>query len=246
MTDTAVGKFQAVSPKSLTQGIADQVERLILSHELQIGDALPAERELAAQLQVSRNILREAIKMLAQKGLLEIRPGSGTFVVRPSTEFLQDSLDFFIRFNSSALFDLVEARLSLEVEIAGLAAQRANAEDYQRIKFYLDQMEEKIDDYAAYIEADLCFHEALAQAAKNEILQLLLSSIRGALRKNIGHLAKHHPSAVATAMQYHHHIARAIQQRDEQEARLAMRGHVEEVGRGLRDLEAQGITFEEG
>jgi GntR family transcriptional repressor for pyruvate dehydrogenase complex len=246
MTDTTANKFQAVSPRRLTEEIADQVERLILNQELKIGDSLPPERELAAQLQVSRNILREAIKMLEQKGLLEVRPGSGTYVARPSIEFLRDSLDFFIRFNSSALYDLVEARRSLEVEIAGLAAQRAGSEDYELIESYLNEMEITIKDHDSYVEADICFHEALARAAKNEILQLLLSSIRGALRKKIGILVKHHPLAVETAMQYHRRIAKAVRQRDEGEARSAMREHVEDVGRGLQELETQGITFEEG
>jgi len=243
MTDTGATRFRAVSRRRLTEDIADQIERLILNHELEIGDALPPERELAAQLQVSRNILREAISMLAQKGLLDVRPGSGTYVVRPGVEFLGDTLDFFIRFNSSALFQLVEARRSLEAEIAGLAAQRATPEDYQHISTYLERMEEAANDPEAYIEADIHFHEALAQAANNEILQLLLGSIRGALRENIRVLVQHHPTALDEAMQYHRRIAQAIQQHEPETARLAMREHIEGVGRGLRELEAQNVTF---
>ena len=243
MADNKSLKFQAVSTRRLTEEIADQIERLILNKEIKLGDSLPPERELAAQLQVSRNILREAISTLVQKGLLEVRPGSGTYVARPSAEFLRDTLDFFVLFNSSALLDLVEARRSLEVEIAGLAAQRATSEDYQLLETYLDEMAAAIDNPEAYVEADICFHEALATAAKNEILHLLLSSIRGALRRNITILARHHRLAVETAMQYHYRIAKAVHQQDVEEARLAMREHIESVGSGLRDLEAQGITL---
>ncbi|UCD27384.1 MAG: FadR family transcriptional regulator [Planctomycetota bacterium] len=235
--------FQAVSHRRLTEDIADQIERLILNEELKVGDILPPERELAAQMQVSRNILREAIKVLTQKGLLEVRPGSGTYVARPTVEFLQDTLDFFFRFSSSALFDLIQTRRLLEVEIAGLAAQRATAEDCQLIETRLNEMEAVIDNPDAYIEADIHFHEALATVADNGILRLLLNSIRGALRRNITILVRYHPSAVETAMQYHRRIVQAVQQHNIEAACLAMREHVEDVGRGLRDLEAQGITL---
>jgi GntR family transcriptional repressor for pyruvate dehydrogenase complex len=241
--DNPTSIFQAVPHRRLAEDVADQIEHLILDEELNIGDILPAERDLAAQMQVSRNILREAIKVLEQKGLLEVRPGSGTYVARPTAEFLQDTLDFYFRFNKSALFNLVEARLPLEVEIAGLAAQRATPEDLQHVKTCLNNMETAVDNPNAYIEADICFHEALARAANNEVLQLLLSSIRGALRQNITILVTYHPSAAQTAMQYHRRIVQAVQQHDVEAARLAMREHVEDIGRDLRDLETKGPTL---
>ena len=241
MASDRASKFKAVPRRRLAEEIADQIERLILAHELEIGDALPAERELAAQLEVSRNILREGVSMLAQRGLVEIRPGSGTYVARPSTEFLRDTLCFFIRLNHSALFDLVEARRCLEAEIAALAAQRATPEDLESFSVHLDALEQAVDDPEAYVEADIDFHEALARTAKNEILQLLLNSIRGALRENIRVLIEHHPTALHEAMVYHRRIVQAVRQHEPDAARLAMREHLEAVGRGLRELQAQGV-----
>ena len=177
--------------------------------------------------------------MLAQKGLLEIRSGSGTYIARPSVEVLRDNLDLFVHFNQSALFDLVEARVCLEVEIAGLAAQRATTQDCQHIKAYLEKMEKTIDDATAYVEADICFHEALAIAANNEFMQLLLSSIRGALRANIRLLLKHHPTAVDEALEFHRRIAKTIQEHEVEAARLAMREHIDSVRRGLKELRSQ-------
>ena len=241
MVSDTVSKFKAVPRRRLAEEIADQLEHLILARELEIGDALPAERELAAQLQVSRNILREAISMVAQKGLLEIRSGSGTYVVRPSAEFLRDSLDFFIHFNRSALFDLVEARRCLEGEIAALAAERATPTDLESFSAHLEILEGAVNDPEAYVEADIDFHEALARTAKNEILQLLLGSIRGALRENIRVLITHHPTALEEAMTYHRRIVQAVHQHEPQAARLAMREHLDSVGRGVRELQAQGV-----
>ena len=97
-------KFQAVSSRRLTEEVADQIERLILSDELLVGDGLPSERTLAKQMGISRNILREAISMLTQKGLLEVRPGTGTFVVRPGSEFLSDILLHFIHYRGNRIF----------------------------------------------------------------------------------------------------------------------------------------------
>lgn len=243
MTDTSPIKLEAIPHRHLAEQIVDRIERLILNEELHIGDALPPERELAAQLRVSRNILREAIRMLVQKGLVEVRQGSGTYIVRPNFDFLRDSLDFFIRFNKSAIFDLIEARRSIEVEIADLAARRATTEDRLLIAHCLDELEKCVGSIEPYVGADVRFHAALAKAAKNEIMKLLLDSIRGSLRENIRILVKHHPTAVSEAMVYHRRIALAVQQQNAAEARAAMGEHLESVRRDLLELDAQGIRF---
>lgn len=239
MSETRTLSLQAVRPRRLSDDIVRQVERLILNEELSVGDALPPERELAAQLHVSRNILREAISMLVQKGLLEVRPGSGTFVARPSADFLRDSLDFFVRFHDTGLHDLIEARYALEVQIADLAARRATTEDLAFIDDSLRELEATVGDPERYIEADVCFHSAVARAARNEILQLLLDSIRGALRQNIRVLLQHHPTAVEDAMRSHRLIARAVREHSSERARIAMREHLESVQRQLEELDPQ-------
>ena len=240
MRETGEIKLHAVRHRRLNEEIVGQIEQLILNSELRVGDALPPERELASQLQVSRNILREAISMLVQKGLVVVRPGSGTYVARPSADFLRESLDFFVRFNASALYDLVEARRALEVQIADLAAQRATADDCQHIEACLRDLEAAVDDSECYVEADLCFHAALANATGNQILQLLLDSFRGALRKNIRVLLEH-PTAVEDAMRYHRRIARAVLQHSPEEARAAMGEHLEIVRQGLQELEMRSV-----
>ncbi|MFC2031329.1 FadR/GntR family transcriptional regulator [Chloroflexota bacterium] len=236
MSESRQQQFQAVRHTRLSEEIGRQVENLILSNELRIGDTLPPERELAAQLGVSRNILREAISMLVQKGLLEVRPGSGTYVARPSAEFLSDSLSLFLRFNASAFFDLVEARRALEVQAADLAAQRATKEDCRLIAACLKDMEAAVGEPETYTEADVCFHAAVASAGRNEILRLLLDSIREALRENIRFLLEHHPSAVDDAMRSHRRIAQAVQQHSPEDARAAMREHLDNVRQGLEEL----------
>jgi DNA-binding FadR family transcriptional regulator len=235
--------LEAIPHRRLAEEIVDQIERLILNEELHVGDALPSERELAAQLHVSRNILREALGMLVQKGLLEVRPGSGTFVARPTTEFLRDTLDHFIRFNKSALFDLIEARRAIEVEIAEMAAERATPKDQILIAAALDHLEKSVGSLEPYTDADIHFHSTLAVAANNGILELLLDSIRGALRENIRVLVQHHATAVEEAMGYHRRIARAVREHDKAEARTAMSEHLESVRRDLQDLDGNVLAL---
>lgn len=230
--------LEAIPHRRLSEEIVDRIERLILNEELRIGDALPPERELAVQLHVSRNILREALGMLVQKGLLEVRAGSGTYVARPDSEFLRDTLDHFIRFNKTALLDLVEARRAIEVEIAEMAAQRATPQDLDLLDAALAQLEASVGSVAPYTEADVHFHSTLAVIAKNGILELLLDSIRGTLRENIRVLVQHHPTAVEQAMNYHRRIARAVRAHDAAEARAAMREHLESVRRDLQELDS--------
>ncbi len=133
--------LQTIRRQKLSDEIVRQLENLIVNNELSVGDALPPERDLAAQLGVSRNILREAISTMVQKGLLEVRQGSGTYVASPSIELLRDSLSFFVRFTDSGLFDLLEARFALEIQIAELAARRSTPEDVALIAACLDELE---------------------------------------------------------------------------------------------------------
>jgi GntR family transcriptional repressor for pyruvate dehydrogenase complex len=209
---------------------------VILNHELQIGP-LPPERQLSAQLGVSRNILREAVRMLVQKGLLEVRPGSGTYVARPGAEFLQDFIDIFVRTSEFGLLDLVEARQALEVQIAELAAQRATEDDCLSIDHYLKELESAAGDPERYIEADISFHEAVGKAARNEVLQQLLKSIRGAMRENIRIVVTRRPVAVTEAISAHRRIALAVRGHSGGEARLAMQDHLQGIWRHLQDMQ---------
>jgi GntR family transcriptional repressor for pyruvate dehydrogenase complex len=237
MDESSPLPLTAVRRVRLSEEIVGQIERLILNHELPIGAALPSERQLAAQLGVSRNILREAVRTLVQKGLLEVRAGSGTYVARPGAEFLQDFLDLFVRTSEFGLLDLVEARRALEVQIAELAAQRATEDDCRLIDLYLDELETASADPEHYIEADVSFHAALGKAARNEILQQFLKSIRGAMRENIRIVVTHRPEAVQEALRAHRRIALAVRAHACAEARLAMDDHLQGIQRHLQDMQ---------
>ena len=216
--------YQPVGRRRLADEIVDQVEELIVKSELRVGDPLPPERDLARQLQVSRNALREAIGMLAQKGLVEVRPGTGSYVAQPTAAFIGDSLHFLLRLNANVLIDLMEARVVIESETAALAAQKATADALQGVKAALDEMDTHLAQPDEYTEADLTFHTELAQAAGNQVLLLFLLSLRAALRENIRYFARSQQEN-EKSLRFHHRIYEAVLARQPDIARQNMSAH---------------------
>jgi GntR family transcriptional repressor for pyruvate dehydrogenase complex len=232
--------YQPIGKRRVSDDIVDQIETLIIRSELRVGDPLPPERELAQRLGVGRNALREAIGKLAQKGLLEVRPGSGTYVAQPSGAFISDSLHFLLRLNPGLLLDLMKARAIIETELAVMAAEKANAAQVQGMKTAVDTMQANRHDPDAYVEADLAFHTELSQAAGNQVLVLILASLRSAMRENIRYFATL-ADAIERNVQYHRGIYEAIAARRPDAARAAMQAHFGEFIALLQDrLDAGG------
>src|SRR5947209_14728344 len=123
--------YTPIQPSKVYEQIAEQIEKLILSGELRNGDRLPTEREMAEQFQASRTAVREAMKALAQKGLVDMRPGRGTIVIDGTSKAVRRSLGLMLRVGQTDGSQnlLVEVREILEPEIAALAAARATEED---------------------------------------------------------------------------------------------------------------------
>src|SRR5947209_1142112 len=115
--------YEAIQSERLYEKIVEQIERRIWSGELKVGDQLPAERELGDQFHVSRTAVREAVKALREKGLVEVRPGRGTFVTNGTSQAVRDSLGLMMKFSlGNGSREIVEVREMIEPEIAALAA----------------------------------------------------------------------------------------------------------------------------
>lgn len=200
--------------------------------ELQSGDKLPSERELAEQFGVSRTAVREAVKALREKGLVEIRPGKGTYIANvadSTTGVVRDSLGLMVgaRFDGG-LADLLQVRAILEPEIAAIAAEKAGEEDYQALQEAVDIMDTALDNAEIFIEADLEFHLALARATQNSLIPILIDPVVGLLREQRARIFQVRGGAARG--QYHHRrILEAVRQRDPAAARQAMAVHLEQV-----------------
>lgn len=222
--------YKIVQTSRLYEQIVQQIEESVRKGVLKEGDQLPAERELAHQFGVSRTAVREAIKALREKGLVEAYPGRGTFITNNETSHsIRQTLDRVIKVGQpEGTATLTEVREILEPEIAALAATRADEEDLTAMREAVAVMEETRRDPEAFIEADLDFHLALAEAAANPLILSLIDSIVGLLREQ--RLRIFFVDGGPERGQYHHkRILEAIEHRDSEGARAAMRAHLRQV-----------------
>jgi GntR family transcriptional repressor for pyruvate dehydrogenase complex len=221
--------YRAVKTSRLYEQIVQQVEDSILKGQLKPGDQLPAERDLAQSFGVSRTAVREAVKTLREKGLVEAYSGRGTFVTNGTSHAIRQSLDLMIRVSQQeGATHLAELRQVLEPEIAALAASRIEEQLLITMREAVTAMDRSLHDPEAYIEADLDFHLALAEAVGNPLVLSLLDSIVGLLREQRSRIFG--VDGGPERGQFHHkRILEATERRDPDAAREAMRAHLGQV-----------------
>ncbi|MFC9067641.1 MULTISPECIES: FadR/GntR family transcriptional regulator [Streptomyces] len=207
----------------LTERIARQLEHEIRSGELAAGVKLPSERELAEQFAASRNVVREALRRLEAQHLIEVAPGRGSFVSEQNAG-QASSYDALYRAGRPTARQLIEARIPLEVEIVGLAVERATQADLDAMR-RANEVLARATDVVHKARADLDFHDAIAAASGNPVLRIMLSSIGGMmfemmLRSNSD------PSIGEPGVPHHPEIYEAIVARDAELARSRMREHL--------------------
>jgi len=221
--------YKVVRTSRLYEQIVQQIEASVLDGTLKPGDQLPAERELAQRLGVSRTAVREAVKALREKGLVEAYSGRGTFVTDGTSQAARQSFDLMVKIGQQeGSPHLAELRLILEPGIAALAADRVKDEDLAAMREAVAVMERSQKDPEAYIEADLDFHLALAEAVANPLILSLIDSIVGLLRQQ--RIKIFNVEGGPQRGQVHHkRILEGVERRDPEMARAAMRAHLEQV-----------------
>lgn len=221
--------YRLVQTSRLYEQIVQQIEESIRKGALKSGDQLPAERELANQFGVSRTAVREAVKALREKGLVEAYPGRGTFITSATSNTIRLTLDRMVKTAQPAgTLHLVEVREILEPEISALAALRADEETINELAEAVNIMDNARHDPDAYIEADLDFHLALAEAAANPIILSLIDSIVAVLREQRMNIFKVE-GGPERGQHHHKRIMEAVRNRDASGAREAMRAHLRQV-----------------
>ena len=192
------------------------------------GDRIPPERELCQQLGIARTSLREALKAMELIGMLDSRVGDGTFVCNRSEFLARPLLWAFTGTDHAELGDIMEARLFLEQELAGLAAERASDAEIEEIGKSVAAMRKCIANGESPIEPDMQFHLAIARAAHNEVMRNAVQLLRNLLRQWL--LLKHSiPRVPERVLQQHTAVFRAIKNRDTSAARAAMARHLEKT-----------------
>lgn len=221
--------YLPIQSERLYERIVSQIEERIVTGDLNMGDQLPSEHDLAQQFAVSRTAVREAVKTLRQKGLVEIRPGRGTFITNGTSTTIRNSLDILMKLGATkGSGNLVEVREILEPEIAALAATRVTDEYITAMQEAIKIMDTAMDNVDMFVEADLDFHLALAEGTQNPFIPILMDSIIDLLReqrKRIG-LTK---GGLQRGQDHHKKILDAVTRRDPQAARQAMQNHLQQV-----------------
>ena len=169
---SAIGRDARLSDK-VTAAILES----IAANRLRPGDSLPTERELGEQFGVSRTVIREAVRALSAKGMLEVKGGSGVRIVAVNEETVRESMRHFVKGSAMDYGKVDEVRRVLEVAAAGLAAERATAEDIARISETIEQMDGSCDDIESTVQFDIAFHRALAASTHNELFLVLHDSM---------------------------------------------------------------------
>jgi GntR family transcriptional repressor for pyruvate dehydrogenase complex len=238
--------FTSDSGSAVTIVVA-QIKAMITERGLKSGDRLPPERQLAAEMKVSRNTIREALGALAQSSVIEIKRGSGAFVRDLAPASLLDSMAFMIEISPIAtLLDLLTLRRIVEAEAASLACVRITEGELDALQQCLDAMSatpdapgaEHTDDEA---ELDLRFHQIINDAARNPALSALGSALNSTtFRLRVSGGQYRSAAYPLDARSDHSSIYHAIRDRDPARASAAAAAHVGAVERSLREANLSG------
>lgn len=226
-----------VEVRKLPEQMADSLCDEIVSGAAPVGAVLPTEPELCARHGVSRTVVREAVRLLASKGLIEVRHGSG-MRVRPQSDW--DMLDPQVLFgrlrherNFELLSEILEVRRIIEISAAGLAAQRRTDDDMVQLRATLAGLDAAIGDADRFTVLDYELHEAVLAAARNRLLVDMLRPVNGVLRA-ARRITNRTARTLAASQRGHVEIVKAIVDRDEQRACDAMRRHIVQFERDIR------------
>jgi len=226
-------KFLPLDQRNLTDRIVNHMKDLIASHQLESGQKLPTEHELSKLLRVSRATVREAKKVLEAAGLIQIKPGNGSYVTGSAPQIL--TISDSLRFDNKQLSvkDFFEGRTIIEAAAAELAAQRSTNADIERIEACFSEMETLKDDLDDFVESDIRFHQAVVAATHNDFLIEMYQNVGDILRKTL-RLIVELPMVRTRALTIHRKILGGIRMRNPTKARKASLDHLEDVWSSIK------------
>lgn len=230
---------EPIKSTRIYEEIVRQVKVMIAEGRLKSGDQLPPERDLAEKFVVSRTSVREALRALESLGLVEIRPGEGTFVRQMSVEALVEPLALVMASQREAIGELFEARRLLEPAIAALAATRATPEEIHEMERILDEQAREIAGGRTGFVQDAQFHAALGTAAHNRAITRIAHAVMDLLTQSREE-SLNTPGRPTRSHEDHRRILAAVKARNEPDARQAMLAHIQAVEALVRGVGARG------
>lgn len=230
-------EFKPIKNSKVYEQVIDQIKQLIFEGEIKRGDKLPSERKLKEQLNVSRASIREAFSALEMIGLIESRPGEGTFIRENTDKNILEPLSLILLLEEDSVEELVELRRVLEVDSARLAAKRIEQEELDELKKYIDMLASSSGFEEESVEADRMFHYTIAKASKNKVLYYTMISISEAMDfhiKNTRTKLVSREKTMKVFLKQHQKIYQAIKTGDSPKAMNMMNEHLDYVEKLIR------------
>jgi len=226
--------FELIRRNKVYEEVAKQIERLILN-KLNPGDKLPSERELAEMLKVSRSSIRDAIRGLELKGLVEPRQGAGTIVRETSVDAVANPFARALERRKEMVSELLDFRRMLEPPLAARAAAHVSADEVSEMEEILQRQQEKQSQGEAAIAEDTEFHYSVALASGNSVVLKVLDTLMDLLRETRERSVqlKGRPQK---SLAGHRRILGAIKRHDAEAAMAAMRRHIEDIEEIVLDV----------
>ncbi len=225
----SIGSLESTTTVS---AVAKRLLEIFTSGDIEPGTRLPPERQLVTTLGVGRSAIRGALAALEILGIVDVRPGSGTYLRGSVSELLPQTLSWGLMLGAPDTLELVDVRGALEIYAARLAATRISDEALDGLGRHVEEMRSNVDNLKALVEADLQFHLELARAIDNNVLLDLLQSIRSLLRVWVDRAVQDRDQALI-AIEEHAAVYAAIATRDPDAAASAMAIHMNTAGKRL-------------
>ena len=232
-------KVTQIQKETVPEKIIKQFKEMIGSGELKPGTRLPSERALSKMFNVGRPALREALKALSLLGILENRYRNGTFLTENSSQWKIDPLSIMLSIKKGTLIEIFEARASLEVTVAGYAAERRTDKDIETLKSISEKMKKVVDDPDEYVKLDRKFHEALAAAAKNQVILDLIKKLNRLYfdtRSILFQYPEKSGMKLSAISDSHEKILQCIIEKDQKKAAQLMQHYLDIGRKGITDF----------
>lgn len=236
MSDGSAMLFRQVQTGRVSEQIVDRVKDAIRRGELKVGDRLPAERQLTEQLNVSRVTVRDALRILEARGLIEIRVGAhgGAFVTAPAPKLVAEGITDMLMLSDVRAEDVTEARQVFELSLIPLACQRADDEDIADLRAICDRAEAALADGTFEVGLSAEFHVRLSRATHNQAVELMTDALQPPLLASLHQAYTVAPDLGGQGVREHREIVDAIEARDVERATAIMSEHLERAARRLR------------
>jgi len=217
-------EFPAVKKEKLSEIVTKTIKDAILQGKIKPGEKIPTEHELVEQFQVSRIVIREALKNLEAIGLLDIKRGSGMFVADNGQKAIRDAFSNALLMQHIGIMEITEARLHFEPMVAGLAAEKRTEEDLENLRKSIAKAQKLVDNEVLAKSENIRFHEIIAEATQNRVISLMMQTLLFSLERLTPD--KKYRERDKAALAFHKEIFDAVKNKKSKQATALEHEHI--------------------